>query len=249
VKIMRRALFAVSWIPVLALSCSTCHPPPDPDGVATGSQPLELGSWKRDALDCAEGDCADWYRFETSEPGTLRVAAVRVEDGRELPEFSLALADGDGRVLEEGKSGGQTRVRFAHPKAKGQFAPPGRFTLAVQTPPEDEGALGYELRVTFTAKPVPKPAAPREAPPRFRNVDAKLLEVETRSDGGEAVLLDQGSRSGLAPGQRGRLLVGGKKLADIEILDVYPDGSRALIRGSLGAAITPNTVAEIDVPL
>jgi hypothetical protein len=248
---MRRALFALIWIPVLAMSCSTCQPPPDPDGVATGSQPLEFGSWKRDALDCEEGDCADWYHFETHEAGTLRVAAVRLEDERELPEFSLTLADRDGGVLAEASNGGETRVRFTHPKAKGQYAPPGRFTLAVQTPAEDEGALGYELRVTFTAKPAPKPkpVAPREAPPRFRTVKAALLEVEARADGGEAVLLDQGSRSGVAPGQLGRLLVGGKKLADIEIIDVYPDGSRARIRGSLGAAITPNTVAEVDVPL
>jgi hypothetical protein len=246
---MRRALFAVSFVPVLALSCSTCQPPPDPDGVTTGAQPLELGSWHRDALDCEEGDCADWYRFETSEPGTLRVDAVRLEDDRELPEFSVALADGDGVVLEEAKSGGQTRARLTHPKAKGQHVPAGRFALAVSTPAEDEGALGYELRVTFKARPKPKPPPPPpRAEPSFRTMKAVVLEVEARADGGEAVLIDQGSRSGVARGQIGRLLVGGKKVADIEIVDVYPEGSRARIRGALGAAITPNTVAEIDVP-
>jgi hypothetical protein len=246
---MRRALFALSWIPVLAVSCSTCRPPPDPDGVQANSQPLEVGSWRRDALDCEEGDCADWYHFETHDAGVLRVAVVRVEDGREVPEFSVALAEGD-RVLGEAKSGGQDRVRFTHPEMKGQYAPPGRFTLAVQTPSEGEGALGYELRVTFTAKPKPKPVlAPAREQPRFRTIGAKLLEVEARADGGDAVLLDQGTRSGIAPGQRGRLLIGGKKLAEIEIIDVYPDGSRALIRGSLGTAITPDTVAEVDVPL
>jgi hypothetical protein len=245
---MRRALLAwLGIVPVLALSCSTCQPPPDPDGVATGAQPLEFGAWHRDALDCGENDCADWYRFETSEPGTLKIAAVRVEDERKLREFSLTLADGDGKVLEEATSGGGPRVRIAHPKAKGSYAPAGAFTLAVQTPREGEGALGYELRVMFTAKPKPPP--PARAEPRFRTVNGVLLEVEKRADGGQAVLIDQGSRAGVAPGQRGRLLVGGKKLADIEILDVYPDGSRALVRGSLGAALTPDTVAEVDVPL
>jgi hypothetical protein len=73
--------------------------------------------------------------------------------------------------------------------------------------------------------------------------------VEARADGGEAVLIDQGSRAGVERGQRGRLLVGGRKVAEIEILDVYPDGSRALVRGSLGSALTPDTVAEVDVPL
>jgi len=245
---MRRALFALTAIPVLALSCSTCQPPPDPDGVATGSQPLAIGEWERDALDCAEGDCSDWYHLETSAPGTLRVAAVRVEDERELPEFSVVLADAEGKVLEQGANGGETRVRFTYPKEKGRYAPAGRFTLAVQTPTEGEGALGYELRVTFAAKPAPKPAAPRVEPPRVRAVRAALLEVEERADGGQAVLLDQGSKSGVATGQRGRLLVGGKKVAEIEIIDVYPDGSRALVRGSLGAALTPDTVAEVDVP-
>jgi hypothetical protein len=243
---MRRALFAwVGMIPVLALSCSTCQPPPDPDGVAIGAQPLELGSWRRDALDCGEGDCSDWYRFETTEPGTLRIAAVRVEDERKLPEFSLALADADGNVLEQATSGGKPRVRIAHPKEKGSHAPAGTFTLAVQTPPEGGGALAYELRVTFE----PKPSPPARVEPRFQAVKASLLEVEKRADGGAAVLIDQGSRSGIARGQRGRLLIGGQKLADIEILDVYPDGSRALVRGSLGAALTPDTVVEVDVPL
>ena len=243
---MRRAVFAWVSIPLLALHCSTCRPPPDPDAVATGAQPLELGRWQRDALDCGEGDCTDWYRFETPEPGTLRIAAVRVEDERKLPEFSLALADAEGNVLAQATSGGSARVRIAHPK-KGQYAPAGRYMLAVQTPAEGEGALGYEVRVTFTAKPKPPVVAPIQAP-RFRTVKAALLEVEKRADGGVAVLIDQGSQSGLAPGQRGRLLLGGQKLAEIEILDVYPDGSRALIRGSLGAALTPDTVAEVDVP-
>jgi len=245
---MRRAWFALVSIPILALSCSTCHPPPDPDGLPSGAQPLELDHWQRDALDCGEGDCTDWYRFETPEDGVLRITAVRVDDGRKVPEFSLVLADAEGRALAQATSGGQTRVRISHPKKKGEYAPAGAFTLAVQTPPEGKGALGYELRVAFTPKPRPPPVAPR-AEPRFRTVKAVLLEVEPRADGGQAVLIDQGTRSGIAPGQRGRLLVGGRKLGEIEILDVYPDGSRALVRGSLGAALTPDTVAEVDVPL
>jgi hypothetical protein len=232
--------------PVFALSCSTCQPPPDPDGIATGAQPLEFGAWHRDALDCGENDCADWYRFATSEPGTLKIAVVRIEDERKLPEFSLTLADADGKVLEAATSGGKPRVRIAHPKPKGSYAPAGAFTLAVQTPREGKGALAYELRVAFTA--VPKPRAVAPPPVRFSAVKAALLEVEKRADGGQAVLIDQGSRAGMAPGLRGRLLVGGKKVADIEILDVYPDGSRALVRGSLGAAVTPDTVVEVDVP-
>jgi hypothetical protein len=79
-------------------------------------------------------------------------------------------------------------------------------------------------------------------------VKAAVLEVVSRR-GGEAVLIDQGVGAGIARGQRGRLLIGGRKIADFEIVDVYPDGSRAAIRGSLGGAITTDTTAEVDVPL
>jgi len=48
---------------------------------------------------------------------------------------------------------------------------------------------------------------------------------------------------------RGRLVEGGKTIAAIVIQDVYPDGCRARIEGSLAGQITPHTTAEIDVPL
>jgi hypothetical protein len=248
---MRRAvLVLIPFLPLLGLSCSTCQPPPDPDGVPTGSQPLEVGSWHRDALDCGEGDCADWFWFETKSAGALRIDVAKLddeEDEDEVPEFSLALAGADGKALADAMNGGKSRVEIAHPKKKGRYVDAQRFAVAVSTPAEREGALAYELRVTFTPKP--RPPAPPPAAPRFRTVKAALLEVESQPGGGDAVLIDQGSRSGIERGQRGRLLVGGKKIADIEILDVYPDGSRAAVRGSLGAALAPDTVAEVDVPL
>jgi hypothetical protein len=250
-KHLRSALIA---LPLFAASCSMCQPPPDPDGVKTGSQPLEVGEWKRDALDCGEGDCADWYHFETKGEGTLQVDLARVaaeDDDDELPAFSLVLTDAEGGVLEEVQSAGKSRVAIMNPDQKGRYLAAQRFAVTVATPAEGEGALDYELRVIFTARPkppAPKPK-PAAAPPKFRTVKGRLLEVEARADGGEAVLIDQGSRAGVERGQRGRLLIGGKKVAEIEILDVYPDGSRAVVRGSLGAALTPDTVAEVDVPL
>src|SRR5262249_12928940 len=143
---MRRALFALVWIPVLALSCSTCRPPPDPDGLASGAQALELGQWRRDALDCGAGDCADWCRFGTAEAAVPQTAVARVEGERKVPELSAALGDGEGHLLAQATSNGDTRLRLSHPEAKGQYAPAGKYTLAVQTPPDGKGALGYELR-------------------------------------------------------------------------------------------------------
>jgi hypothetical protein len=251
VKRLRSALILV---PALATSCSMCQPPPDPDGVKTGSLPLAIGEWKRDTLDCGEGDCADWYHFETKGEGTLRADLTRVaakdEDEQELPAFSLVLSDADGGVLAEAQNDGGERIAIASPDQKGRYLAAQRFALAVATPAEGEGALEYELRVTFEPRPKPKPAAPRPAAqPKFRTVKGQLLEVEARADGGEAVLIDQGSRAGVERGQRGRLLIGGRKVAEIEILDVYPDGCRALVRGSVGSALSPDTVAEVDVPL
>src|SRR5262249_36639004 len=153
--------------------------------------------------DCEEGDCSDWFRVETPDAGTLRIAVVRVADERELPEFSVTLADSDGKELARATSGGKDRVRLAHPKRKGSYAPAGRYRVAVQTRTDGEGALACELRAAFAAKPQPvTPAAPA---PRFRTVPAALLEVEKRADGSTAVLIDQGSRAGIAVGQRGRL--------------------------------------------
>jgi hypothetical protein len=211
---------------------------PIPTALRRPRSQSRVGEWKRDALDCGEGTAATGYRFETAEPGTLRIAAVRVDDGRELPEFSVALADADGKVLEQRASGGKERVRFAHPRRRASTRPTGRFTLAVQTPPEDEGALGYELRVTFAAKPRPKP--PRRVKRRLASAPcrrrcSRWRRARRRQGGADR----PGQRGRSRAGQRGRLLVGGKKLAEIEIIDVYPDGSRARIRGSLGAAITP----------
>jgi hypothetical protein len=254
-RLLRSALIAV---PALAMSCSTCQPPPDPDGTRSGALALEVGSWRRDSLDCGKGDCADWYTFETTEEGKLQVDLARVVGGaadeKEQPAFSLVLSDAEGAVLEEVQNQGRPRVVIMNPKEKDHYLAAQRFAVTVATPAEGEGKFDYELRVVFTPKPKPKPApraapAPKPAAAKFRTVKGQLLEVEARPDGGETVLIDQGSRSGVERGQRGRLLNGGRKVAEIEILDVYPDGSRALVRGSLGSALTPDTVAEVDVPL
>ena len=254
---MRLLRSALILVPALAMSCSMCQPPPDPDGVRTGSLPLELDTWQRGSLDCGAGDCADWYHFETAQEGRLQVDLARVagaaENEEQKPAFSLVLSDAEGGVLEEVQSEGRPRVAIMNPNEKGRYLAAQTFHVTVATPAEGEGKLDYELRAVFTPKPKPKPAraAPQSkpAPPKFRTVKGQLLEVEARADGGEAVLIDQGSRAGIERGQRGRLLIGGRKVAEIEILDVYPDGSRAAVRGSLGSALTPDTVAEVDVPL
>jgi hypothetical protein len=76
-----------------------------------------------------------------------------------------------------------------------------------------------------------------------------VLEVEGRPGDPRSVLISRGERDGIRPGLRGRMLQDGEEIATVEIVDVYPDGSRARIDGTLRAPITPDTRVEIDVPL
>jgi hypothetical protein len=45
------------------------------------------------------------------------------------------------------------------------------------------------------------------------------------------------------------LIQDGEEIATVEIVDAYPDGSRARIEGTLRAPITPDARVEIDIPL
>ncbi|MEM7412551.1 MAG: hypothetical protein AAF430_20135 [Myxococcota bacterium] len=235
-----RVLFAVVSLAGI-FGASGCAKPPDPDAQPAGSRPLSLNQWQRDGLHCGRGgDCVDWYRFDTPTAGKLRVDVAKLQDDGETPVFSVVVGDASGAVLFEEENQGRTRLLLRHPERG--YAAKGRYTLAVKTPETGSARFDYEIRVQLEPKPVVRKQAPR-----FRKVRASLLEIETLPDGREAVLLDKGKAAGLARGQRGRLLQGGRKIADIEVIDVYRDGSRAAIRGS-SSGVNASTVAEVDVP-
>jgi hypothetical protein len=225
---------------VLALGFGTAcpkPPPPDPDAVVTGAQPLSLNQWHQDELDCTRGvrDCADWFRIDVPGEGHVEIVLVAAADTEPIPEFSLVFADGGGRLIERSISTGTPRLRLRK-RVRG-----GRHTLAVSLLKDAVVTMGYELRASFAPKPV-------AVVPRFEQVTALVLEIERRANGGDAILIDKGHKAGLARGQKGRLLKNGERIAEIEILEVFPDGSRAAIVGVLSTTITPSTVAEVDVP-
>ena len=85
--------------------------------------------------------------------------------------------------------------------------------------------------------------------PRFETSYWMVLEVETASGQPRFVIIDGGRKNGLQRGFRGRLIEGGRSIAEIEIVEVYDDGSRARIATELADRITPRTAAEIDVPV
>src|SRR5262249_55801205 len=115
-------------------------------------------------------------------------------------------------------------------------------------PPADpKAAVGYALLGRF--KPAPPPPPPPPPAPRFETKRAAVLEVEDARSAQPSVLLDAGEGAGLRPGLRGVLVDGGKKLAEVVIVNVYPDGSRARVEGVLSGSIPPRPVAQIQVPL
>lgn len=95
-----------------------------------------------------------------------------------------------------------------------------------------------------------QPAPPlEESKPRFETTSWMVLEVETEGGQPRFVIIDGGNKNGLQRGFRGRLIERGRSIAEIEIVEVYDDGSRARIATELADRITPRTTAEIDVPI
>jgi hypothetical protein len=95
-----------------------------------------------------------------------------------------------------------------------------------------------------------QPAPPlEELKPRFETTSWMVLEVETESGQPRFVIIDGGRKNGLQRGFRGRLIGRGRSIAEIEIVDVYDEGSRARISTELVDRITPQTAAEVDVPV
>ena len=96
-----------------------------------------------------------------------------------------------------------------------------------------------------------QPAGPPlgDSRPRFETSYWMVLEVEGAGGQPRFVVIDGGRKNGLRRGFRGRLIEGGRSIAEIEIVEVYDDGSRARIATELADRITPRTAAEIDVPV
>ena len=103
--------------------------------------------------------------------------------------------------------------------------------------------------------PALPPDAERPTPPleesksRFEITSWMVLEVETEGGQPRFVIIDGGNKNGLQRGFRGRLIERGRSIAEIEIVEVYDEGSRARIATELVDRITPQTAAEVAVPV
>src|SRR6516162_10049283 len=89
-------LLALAFAATLAVATG-CAKKVDPDAEPAGATTLALETWKTDSLDCGGGDCADWYRFEASDPGHASVEVVTVaKEGHSLPPYALTLTNETG---------------------------------------------------------------------------------------------------------------------------------------------------------
>lgn len=234
----QRALAPLALAAAL-LACA--KPPPDPDAQPAGAVPLALDQRHVDTLQCDENDCADWYRLDVPAKGLLMV-----DLGPGAPEtppggLSARMLDDKGETLAIAAS--------AHGESLELKAPVGAGPVLVEvTPADPKAAVGYALLGRFKPAP-PPPPPPKAVAPRFETKRAAVLEVEDARSAQPSVLLEAGEAAGFRPGMRGVLVDGGKKLAQVVIVNVYPDGSRARVEGVLSGSISPRTVAEIQVPL
>jgi hypothetical protein len=239
--VARGRAFSIAALLFAALAsshCSTCEK--DTDGVPEGATLLPLDRTWPNSLDCGR-DCVDWYRTPLDGSGTLEVRVEPRAAAGPPPRFHVELYRGDLSALGSaiGDPGGAARVQAR--------VAAGSALTRVRV---EGGAMGYEiharlLRPASAPRPPPPPAPPQ---PRFQTVSARIIELEGHAGSEQRVLVDKGSDSGVRAGARGRLVDGGRTLAEIEVIQVFPEGSRARVLGGMQGAVSAETRAEIQVP-
>jgi hypothetical protein len=92
-------------------------------------------------------------------------------------------------------------------------------------------------------------AAPLRVPQRSASqillVNAEVLDVEEAEDEKLYVLLDRGAPDAVEQGMTGELVDQGVIIGSFEIEEVYPDGSRARVQGTLSGQVGIDTIAAI----
>jgi len=220
-----------------ALGCA--KPKPDTDGTAAQARGLALGDWHSDQLHCRSLDCSDWYRLDLGVRGDL-VIDVASPDGV-ARNFDVSLASASSEILTRASSRGSGRAQVEWKTSAGTYL------VEVSSADDSRQPQAYQIRALFTPEPPPPPPPPPE--PKFDTLEAEVIEIEGTTAEPAAVLLDKGSQDGVRRGLSGRLYDGGEQIGSIEIVETYPEGARATLRGSLSAPVTPSTRAEIDIPV
>jgi hypothetical protein len=249
----RLASLPLLFAAVIAL-CACAKRPADADATPAGASALALDTPRSDVLDCRQHDCADWYRVEVPSKGSLVVDLSAVAAADEDVRISVSLADGQGATLARDQTIGRAAISISaavlpatyliaiasnHPVARFDYTVTARLVLPPPPP-----------------KPVVQPKRPTKPPvlkpppaPRFETKRAEVLEIHEDGPHGRTVLLDVGAAQGMRLGLRGRLLDGGRVIAAIEIVEIYPEGCLARIDGAGATAISTSSAVEIDIPI
>jgi len=261
-------LITLAWL-LLFGACGHSTPPPahppDPDGTAAGARALPLDRWRLDQLDCAAGDCADWYRLEVTEPGTLKIELTLEPAQGAAPPIVFRLTDLGEAEIASGHSTGPLASTIEYP------ATPGHYLLQLATADPKSSTVGYEIHVslerkatgvirpivhgtsrdTQTSRDLPHhttvPTTPTRSvePPKHVTVD--VLKIEGKEGAVTALLLSGGKDSGLEEGLRGKVSRAGRALGTVQIEKVFPEGIRARVVGTLADRIEPGTVVEFEI--
>ena len=221
---------------VLLFSCAT---PADPDGDPTTAGVLPLGRAWTDSLDCARGDCVDWFRVQVTEGGKLR---VRSRSTTENASYSIEVTRMEGGSIVARQGSGS--LVLESPIESGEYL------IRISAAAESEQPVAYQL-IADWRPPSRRPPPPRPQPapePQFETRSGEVLELEGAMGDPDHVLFSLGRGEQMQAGFEGRLIRDGRSIARIRVIEVFGDGSRARIEGALSEPITPDTIVEIDVP-
>jgi len=237
-------------------------PTQDPAGSPARALPYALGERLAERVECRSGDCEDWLAFDVAEPGYL-IVVLEAQGG----ELEIGVTDEDADLLATARTRDGTlqqrwimtptphffRIRSAGGDARTTYTLETSFAARVarESPGRiDEPRRVEEPRPEPTARPAPPAPPTPPAPPAppdpspTRPVEALLIGIE-----GADALLGEGSSRGLRPGLRGRIVDGDRTLASFEIIDVFPEGSRARLDGAPSAPPGPAARAIVEIPV
>lgn len=217
-------------------------------------------------------DCELSLETETGEALPARVGRVqtrrRLRYEGEAETYRLRIASaGQSQELFEFEVVAEVREPESKPAAATPAKPPARARPVAKPSPRPEIPIAKppepaESEASALPAPEPEPPPPTEPPPPQELVTlpepppppgpiwvvAEVLDVEEAGGTTTAVMLEAGAPDGISPGMQGELYEGDTVIGRIEVVDVYPSGSRARITSRLTAPISFDTLSRIEVP-
>jgi len=178
----------------------------------------------------------DWYVVRLPGKGEIRLEVTATSSEGLTPDYVVSIANDRADPLQRASNQGRREVQMTWSGASGAyFVGVGSGAL--------KSRLHYDIAVRYQAPSREDPA------PKVETTSWMVLEVESEGGQPRFVVIDGGNKNGLQKGFRGRLIERDRSIAEIEIVDVFDEGSRARIATELEDQITSKTAAEIDVPV